>query len=100
MIESHPVAPYSWRMALRSGGDWWRVEATNYHTSVRRGISHRDDEGAVLSSYMSADRVAERVERMFDKELGLDITVLVRAQAELARAVRRDPLALLPRLRH
>src|SRR5260370_25676593 len=52
---SYAVAPYSWRMALRSCGDWQRVEATNYHTSVRRGISHRrdrdrrhrDDEGAV-----------------------------------------------------
>jgi uncharacterized protein (DUF1697 family) len=54
----------------------------------------------VLSSRMSADRVAERVERMINKEFGLDITVLVRSQAELARVVRRDPLALLPRLRH
>jgi uncharacterized protein (DUF1697 family) len=47
----------------------------------------------VLSSRMSADRVAERVERMINKEFGLDITVLVRSQAELARVVRRDPLA-------
>jgi uncharacterized protein DUF1697 len=54
----------------------------------------------VLSSRMSADRVAARVERMINKEFGLDITVLVRSQAELARVVRRDPLALLPRLRH
>lgn len=57
----------------------------------------------VLSSRMSADRVAgrvESVERMINKEFGLDISVLVRSQAELARVVRRDPLALLRRLRH
>jgi len=42
-----------------------------------------------LSSRIPADRGTEGVERMINKEFGLDITVLTRSQAELARVVRR-----------
>jgi uncharacterized protein (DUF1697 family) len=46
----------------------------------------------VLSSTKKADDVRRRVERLVSKELGLDIDVVVRSRAELAKVVRRDPL--------
>jgi len=46
----------------------------------------------VLSSGKSGDAVAREVERLIAKELGLQIDVVVRSRAQLARVVERDPL--------
>ena len=46
----------------------------------------------VLSSTKKADAVAREIERLISKELGLDIDVVVRSRAELAKVVQRNPL--------
>jgi uncharacterized protein (DUF1697 family) len=46
----------------------------------------------VLSSVKKADAVRRDVERLISKELGLDVDVVVRTRAELAKVVARDPL--------
>jgi uncharacterized protein (DUF1697 family) len=46
----------------------------------------------VLSSPKKADDVRRACERVISKELGLDVDVVVRSRAELAKVVRRDPL--------
>jgi len=76
VVRTNRISMIRLRMALEKEG--FRDVATY----LQRG-------NVALSSRMSADRVAERVERMINKEFGLDITVLVRSQAELARVVRR-----------
>jgi uncharacterized protein (DUF1697 family) len=47
----------------------------------------------VVSSGASADAVARDVERRLERELGLDIAVVVRSRSQLATVVRRNPLA-------
>src|SRR5438876_7254697 len=47
----------------------------------------------VLSSRASPDRVANRVNVVIKKRLGIDIVVIVRSRADLAEVVRRNPLA-------
>ena len=46
----------------------------------------------VLSSRDSAAKVAQACERLIDKEFGLEIPVVVRTRAELARVAKRNPL--------
>jgi uncharacterized protein (DUF1697 family) len=46
----------------------------------------------VLSSRASADSVGRTCERLITDALGLEIAVVVRTRAELARVVRRNPL--------
>jgi uncharacterized protein (DUF1697 family) len=46
----------------------------------------------VLAADGGPDEVAAACEALIRKELGLDLRVLVRTKAELARVVRRDPL--------
>jgi uncharacterized protein (DUF1697 family) len=46
----------------------------------------------VLSSKKSAKRVQSEVARLLADRFGLDVAVLVRTRAELARVVERDPL--------
>jgi uncharacterized protein (DUF1697 family) len=45
----------------------------------------------VLSSRKSAKRVAAEVEKLLAEQFGLDVAVLVRTRAELARVVERNP---------
>jgi uncharacterized protein (DUF1697 family) len=47
----------------------------------------------VLSSSESAADVARKVERQISKSFGLDIDVVVRTRAQLAKVVERNPLA-------
>jgi uncharacterized protein (DUF1697 family) len=46
----------------------------------------------VLSGADSAATVARKVERLIEKEFGLEISVVVRTRAQLAQVVKRDPL--------
>jgi uncharacterized protein (DUF1697 family) len=46
----------------------------------------------VLASRRKADDVARQVERLIEKRFGLDIAVVVRTQAQLAKVVERNPL--------
>jgi len=46
----------------------------------------------VLSSGDSAAKVARAVEQLIKKEFGVEIPVVVRTRAQLARVVRRNPL--------
>jgi uncharacterized protein (DUF1697 family) len=46
----------------------------------------------VLSSTASAKKVKADVERLLGERFGLDVAVVVRTRAELARVVERDPL--------
>ena len=46
----------------------------------------------VLSTPKKADAVRRECERLIERELGLDIDVVVRSRAELAKVVERDPL--------
>jgi uncharacterized protein (DUF1697 family) len=46
----------------------------------------------VLSSGANADEVARRTRRLIAKEFGLDIAVVTRTRAQLARVVERNPL--------
>jgi uncharacterized protein (DUF1697 family) len=46
----------------------------------------------VLSSAKNADDVRRECERLIAKELGLEVDVVVRSRAELAKVVERDPL--------
>jgi uncharacterized protein (DUF1697 family) len=46
----------------------------------------------VLSSSASAKKVKADVERLLGERFGLDVAVVVRTRAELARVVERDPL--------
>jgi uncharacterized protein (DUF1697 family) len=46
----------------------------------------------VLSSRAAPDRVAQKCERLIEERFGLEIAVVVRTRAELARVVKRDPL--------
>lgn len=46
----------------------------------------------VLSAKGSADKVARRCERLIADEFGLEIPVIVRTQAQLAKVVERNPL--------
>jgi uncharacterized protein (DUF1697 family) len=52
---------------------------------------------AVLSSAKKADAVRREIKRLISKELGLDIDVVVRSRAELAKVVQRDPLGKVAR---
>lgn len=47
----------------------------------------------VLSAKGSADQVARKCERLVADEFGLDIPVVVRTRAELAKVVQRNPLS-------
>jgi uncharacterized protein (DUF1697 family) len=47
----------------------------------------------VLSAKGPADQVARRCERLIAEHFGLDISVVVRTRAQLARVVERNPLA-------
>src|SRR5262249_54029214 len=47
---------------------------------------------AVVSSTARPDEVARECEKLIADAFGLDLRVLVRSRAELARIVRRDPL--------
>ena len=47
----------------------------------------------VLSSRDSAAKVARKCERVIEDEFGLEIPVVVRTRAELAKVVERNPLA-------
>jgi uncharacterized protein (DUF1697 family) len=47
----------------------------------------------VLTSRDSAAKVARTFERLIEKEFGLKIPVVVRTRAEVARVVKRNPLA-------
>jgi uncharacterized protein (DUF1697 family) len=47
----------------------------------------------VVSSGAKADTVARKTERLIKKEFGLDIPVVVRTRAELAKVVELNPLA-------
>jgi uncharacterized protein (DUF1697 family) len=51
----------------------------------------------VLSSTKKADSVRREVERLISRELGLDVDVVVRSRAELAKVVERDPLGKVAR---
>lgn len=46
----------------------------------------------VLASKERGDAVARKVERLIAKEFGLDISVVVRSRAQLARVVEANPL--------
>jgi uncharacterized protein (DUF1697 family) len=46
----------------------------------------------VFSSKGSADQVARKCERLIAEEFGLDIPVVTRTRAQLAKVVERDPL--------
>lgn len=46
----------------------------------------------VLSAKESADQVARKCERLIADEFGLDIPVIVRTRAQLAKVVERNPL--------
>ena len=46
----------------------------------------------VLSSKTKPEQTARKVERLIAKEFGLEIAVVVRTRAEVARVVKRDPL--------
>jgi uncharacterized protein (DUF1697 family) len=46
----------------------------------------------VLAGKGKPDAVATRCERLIERELGLDITVVARTRADLQRVVRQDPL--------
>jgi uncharacterized protein (DUF1697 family) len=48
---------------------------------------------AVVSSSAPAAEVARKVERILEREFGLDVPVVVRTRADLARVVERNPLA-------
>jgi uncharacterized protein (DUF1697 family) len=47
----------------------------------------------VLSSSEKADEVARRAKRLIKKEFGLDVAVVTRTRAELAKIVEANPLA-------
>ena len=49
----------------------------------------------VLTSTASAADVARKVERQISKSFGLDIDVVVRSRAQLAKVVERNPLAVV-----
>jgi uncharacterized protein (DUF1697 family) len=46
----------------------------------------------VLSSGLSAVKLADKCSRLIKKQFGLDIDVVVRTRAQLAKVVERDPL--------
>jgi uncharacterized protein (DUF1697 family) len=46
----------------------------------------------VLSSKTKPEQTARKIERLIAKEFGLEIAVVARTRAELARIVKRDPL--------
>jgi uncharacterized protein (DUF1697 family) len=50
---------------------------------------------AVLSSALSAQRLARKCERLIAKQLGLEIAVVVRTRDQLAAVVQHDPLGEL-----
>ena len=56
------------------------------HTYLQSG-------NVVLSSSSKADAVAAKVKRVIAKEFGLDIAVVTRTRAQLAKVVERNPLA-------
>ena len=55
--------------------------------------THLQSGNVVLSGAGKADEVARKCERLIKRRLGLDIVVVVRTRAQLAAAVRRNPLA-------
>ncbi len=46
----------------------------------------------ILSSGGGGDEVARKVERLIEKEFGLDVAVVVRTRSQLAKVVERNPL--------
>jgi uncharacterized protein (DUF1697 family) len=54
--------------------------------------THLQSGNLVLTSSVSADRLARKLERELEAGLGFDVEVIVRTRAELARVVARNPL--------
>ena len=54
--------------------------------------THLQSGNVVLSSPLSPRKLEAQLERQLAKALGMDIQVLVRTRAELAKVVERDPL--------
>ena len=55
--------------------------------------THLQSGNVVLTSSLSADRLAKKLERELETGLGFAVEVIVRTRAELARVVARNPLA-------
>lgn len=54
--------------------------------------THLQSGNVVLTSGVSADRLAKKLESQLEAGLGFEIEVIVRTRAELARVVARNPL--------
>ena len=54
--------------------------------------THLQSGNVVLSSKTKPEQTARKCERLIDDEFGLEIDVVVRTPAELARVVERNPL--------
>ena len=54
--------------------------------------THLQSGNVVLESKMKPDQTARKCERVIEDEFGLEIDVVVRTPAELARVVKRNPL--------
>ena len=54
--------------------------------------THLQSGNVVLTSSVSADRLAKKLESQLEAGLGFEIEVIVRTRAELARVVARNPL--------
>ena len=55
--------------------------------------THLQSGNVVLTSSVSADRLAKKLERELEAGVGFEVEVIVRTRAELARVVARNPLA-------
>ena len=55
-------------------------------------LTHLQSGNVVLSSNTKPEQTARKCERLIKAEFGLEIDVVVRTSADLARVVKRDPL--------
>ena len=53
----------------------------------------------ILAGTKKADAVARKVERLIAKEFGLDISIVVRSRAQLAKVVEANPLGEVAKIR-
>ena len=79
LVKRNRIAMAELRAALESDG------FADVRTYVQSG-------NVVLSSRLTPERVAKRINALIKERFAFDITVLVRSQAELATVVRRNPL--------
>jgi uncharacterized protein (DUF1697 family) len=69
------------------------LRAALEHAGYKDVATYVQSGNVVLSTSAKAEQTAGKVERMIKQRFGLDIDVVVRTRAQLARIVERNPLA-------